>query len=96
MAGPESSESAPAPAAAPVAAGRSRERAFRLVLAGLVVGVIGFTAILVANSAYPCAPAAGSTTQPPLADCATYLSPWVGLTIVGLVLAVIGYLRVGR
>ncbi len=77
------------------AAGRARERWFRVVLAGLVVLVAGFTATLVANAFYPCEPAAGSVLQPPLADCAVALSPWIGVAVVGLVLAALGYRRIG-
>ncbi len=77
------------------ATGRSREIWFRAVLLGLFVLVLGFTAALMANSFYPCEPASGSVVQPPLADCAVFLSPWIGLVAVGIVIAVIGYLRVG-
>lgn len=77
------------------AAARARERAFRIVLLGLVVLAVGSTAVLVANAFYPCEPAAGSVVQPPLADCAVSLSPWIGVALVGLVLAIAGYLRVG-
>ena len=77
------------------AEGRVRERWFRAVLLGLLVLVAGFTAILVANAFYPCEPAAGSLVQPPLADCAVALSPWIGLAIAGLAIAVAGYLKVG-
>lgn len=82
-------------ASAEDAAGRARERWFRIVLLGLVVLVAGFTATLVANAFYPCEPAAGSVVQPPLADCAVALSPWIGIAVAGLVIAVAGYLRVG-
>ena len=71
-----------------------RERWFRIVLLGLVVLVLGFTATLMANFFYPCVPAAGPDVQPPLADCAVFLSPWLGILAAGLVLAGIGYLRV--
>lgn len=74
---------------------RVRERAFQLVLLGLVVLVIGFTATLVSNAVHPCEPAAGSVVQPPLADCAVALSPWIGVALAGLVLALFGYRRVG-
>ncbi len=84
--------SAPAPAES---ATRAREFAFRIVLVGLVLLVLGFTATLVANAFFPCEPAAGSTIQPPIADCAVALSPWLGIAVVGLLLAVVGYLRVG-
>lgn len=77
------------------AAERSRERWFRVVLLGLLVLVLGFTATLMANFFYPCEPAAGSVIQPPLADCAVFLSPWIGLIAVGIAIAGIGYLRVG-
>jgi hypothetical protein len=72
-----------------------RERSSRLVLYGLVILVVGFTAALLANGLYPCVPAAGSAIEPPLTDCAVALSPWAGVALVGLVLALIGYRRVG-
>lgn len=75
------------------AAPRSRERVFGAVLLGLLVLVVGFTATLVSNSFYPCVPAAGSAVQPPLLDCAVFLSPWLGLALVGLIVAGFGYLR---
>ncbi len=85
-----------APAAPPAdAATRARERAFQLVLLGLVVLVVGFTATLVANAFFPCEPAAGSSVQPPIADCAVALSPWLGVALVGLILALLAYRRVG-
>ncbi len=74
---------------------RGRERWFRVVLLGLLLLVLGFTATLVTNTFYPCVPAAGSTVQPPLGDCAVALSPWLGLAAAGLIVAVAGYLRVG-
>lgn len=86
------------PAVAPPAVrseNRSRERWFRIVLLGLVVLVLGFTATLMANFFYPCVPAADSVVQPPLVDCALFLSPWIGVAAAGLVIAGIGYLRVG-
>lgn len=86
-------ETTPVPAAE--AAGQSRERWFRVVLLGLLVLVVGFTATLMANEFYPCVPSAGSALQPPLGDCAVFLSPWIGIALVGAVLAGIGYLRVG-
>jgi hypothetical protein len=73
----------------------SRESWFRVVLLGLAILVIGFTAILIANSFYPCVPAADSVAQPPLAECAVFLSPWIGVAAAGVVIAGIGYLRVG-
>jgi len=85
----------PAPGAAPPAANAARERAFRLVLLGLLLLVAGFTATLVANAFYPCEPATGSAIQPPLADCAVSLSPWIGIAFAGLLVAIAGYLRVG-
>lgn len=72
---------------------RSRERWVRVVLLGLIVLVLGFTATLTANFFYPCVPAAGSLVQPPLADCAVFLSPWIGLAVAGLVILGVGYLR---
>ncbi len=86
-------ETAPAPPAD--AAGRARERWFRAVLLGLLVLVAGFTAILMANEFYPCVPASGSAIQPPLGECAIFLSPWIGIALIGAVLAGVGYLRVG-
>lgn len=94
MAATEPSGTAPATPSAEDAAVRARSRSFRIVLLGLVVLVLGFTAILVANAFYPCEPAVGSVVQPPLADCAVSLSPWIGVSVVGLGLAVAGYLRV--
>lgn len=82
----------PPPAVDP--ANRSRERWFRMVLLGLVVLVLGFTALLMANFFYPCEPAAGSIVQPPLADCAVFLSPWIGVAAAGIVIAGLGYMRV--
>lgn len=77
------------------AAAPRRERTFQTVLLGLVLLVLGFTATLVANAFYPCEPAAGSIVQPPLTDCAVSLSPWIGLAAIGLLLAAVGYYRVG-
>ncbi len=74
---------------------RSRTLAFRIVLVGLLLLVVGFTATLVANAFYPCEPAAGSAVQPPIGDCAVALSPWFGLAVLGLVVAILGYFRVG-
>lgn len=76
-------------------AARSRALAFRIVLVGLLLLVVGFTATLVANAFYPCEPAAGSAVQPPIGDCAVTLSPWLGLAVLGLAVAILGYLRVG-
>ncbi len=73
---------------------RARTLWFRAVLVGLVLLVVGFTAILVRNSFYPCVPTEGSLLQPPLADCALALSPWIELTAAGVVIAGLGYLRV--
>ncbi len=73
---------------------RARTLWFRAVLAGLVVLILGFTAILIRNSYFPCVPAEGSLLQPPLADCAVALSPWIGLAAAGLVLAGLGFLRI--
>ncbi len=70
-----------------------RERTFRLVLIGLVLLVVGFTALLVTNDLYPCVPAAGSSMEPPLSDCALFLSPWAAVALVGLALAAVGYWR---
>ncbi len=64
------------------------------MLLGLVVLIVGFTAILLGQARYPCVPAAGSAIEPPLADCAIALSPWAGIAVVGLVVAVVGYVRV--
>ncbi len=75
-------------------AARARELAFRVVLVGLLLLVLGFTATLVGNAFYPCEPSAGSSVQPPLADCAVALSPWLALAVVGFLVAVVGYLRV--
>ena len=72
----------------------ARERSFRLVLVGLVALIAGFTAGAFANGMYPCVPAAGSSIEPPLTDCAASLSPWAAVAIVGLVLALFGYRRV--
>lgn len=95
MAAIESPETAsPAPSAAE-SGNRRRELAFRIVLVGLVVLVVGFTATLVANAFYPCEPAAGSSVQPPIGDCAVSLTPWLGIAVLGLLIAVVGYLRVG-
>ncbi len=85
---------ATSPASAPDATERSRDRWFRAVLLGLIVLVLGFTGILMANFFYPCEPAAGSVVQPPLVDCAAFLSPWIAVALVGLLLAGLGYLRV--
>ncbi len=76
------------------AASRTRETWFRIVLIGLLVLVVGFTAALVSNGLYPCVPAADTSLQPPLADCAVALSPWIGLALAGLMIAAIGYVRV--
>lgn len=88
-----------APTAAPTPAedltARARQRWFQVVLVGLVLLVVGFTATLVSNAFYPCVPSAGSHVQPPLGDCAVALSPGLGLALVGLLLAVLGYRRVG-
>ncbi len=81
--------------AAPAPPDHSRNLAFRIALAGLILLVLGFTGTLVANAFYPCEPAAGSIVQPPLADCAVSLSPWIGIALAGLLVAVAGYLRVG-
>ena len=80
-------------APAPDAADATRERSFRLVLLGLVLLILGFTAGAFANGLYPCAPASGSAIEPPLADCAVSLSPWAGVAALGLALAVLGYRR---
>lgn len=95
MATPTDAATPVAPAAAPDAAAQARELAFRVVLVGLILLVLGFTATLVANAFYPCEPATGSTVQPPIADCAVALSPWLGIALVGLLVAVVGYRRVG-
>ena len=87
----------PPPEGAPLAtepAAARRETWFRVVLLGLVILVLGFTAVLLGQAAYPCVPAAGSTVEPPLADCAVALSPWIGLAALGFLLALLGYLRV--
>ncbi len=72
----------------------ARERTIRLVLVGLVLLVVGFTALLVSNDLYPCVPAGGSALAPPLSDCAVFLSPWAAVALVGLALAAVGYRRV--
>ncbi len=95
MAAPTDAGTSPAPPGPAGDAARAREFAFRIVLVGLVLLVLGFTATLVANAFFPCEPAAGSTIQPPIADCAVALSPWLGIAVVGLLVAVVGYLRVG-
>lgn len=94
MAAPVDAGRATAPPAPEDRAARARELAFRIVLVGLILLVLGFTATLVGNAFYPCEPATGSTAQPPLADCAVALSPWLALAAVGLLAAVVGYLRV--
>ncbi len=71
----------------------ARERSFRLVLVGLVVLILGFTAAAFANGLYPCVPTSGSSVQPPLTDCAVSLSPWAAVALVGLALAIVGYRR---
>ncbi len=71
----------------------ARERTFRLVLIGLLLLVLGFTAMLLSNGLYPCVPAAGSAVEPPLADCAVSLSPWAAVAVLGLALAAVGYRR---
>ncbi len=82
-------------ASAPTAneADAARERTFSIVLVGVVLLILGFTLAAIANGLYPCVPAAGSSVEPPLTDCAVSLSPWVGILIVGLALAVLGYIR---
>ena len=85
----------PSGSPAPDPAAHSRETAFRIVLLGLVLLVAGFTLTLVSNAFYPCVPSAGSVVQPPLAACAVALSPWLGVAGVGLLLALLGYHRVG-
>lgn len=81
-----STPSTPAPDAA-------RERTIRLVLVGLVLLVVGFTALLVSNDLYPCVPASGSSVEPPLSDCALFVSPWAAVALVGLAIAAVGYRR---
>ncbi len=88
-------DTTPAPSPAAVEAGLSRDRSFQLVLIGLIILIAGFTAALLANGLYPCVPAAGSDFEPPLADCAIALSPWAGVAVIGLALALVGYRRVG-
>ncbi len=95
MAAPTDAGTLPSPPGPEDRAARARELAFRIVLVGLVLLVLGFTATLVANAFFPCEPTAGSTIQPPIADCAVALSPWLGIAVVGLLVAVVGYLRVG-
>lgn len=87
---PEAAAPSPTPIAAADAA---RERSMRLVLIGLAVLIVGFTLGAFANGMYPCVPAAGSSIEPPLTDCAVSLSPWAALGLVGLALAVVGYRR---
>ncbi len=89
----ESSTSPPADAVEPSAA--RRERWFRVVLLGLGLVIFGFTAAAFANGLPPCVPAAGSGVAPPLSECVVALSPWAGVALLGLVLAVVGYIRVG-
>ncbi len=86
---------ATAPSVPEDATTRARDRWFRIVLVGLLLAVIGFTATLIGNDFYPCVPAAGSGIQPPLGACATFLSPWIGLVVLGAVFAVVGYRRIG-
>ncbi len=83
-----------APSTEAGAASRTRETWFQIVLIGLLVLVVGFTAALVSNGLYPCVPAGESSVQPPIADCAIALSPWIGVALAGLIVAAIGYLRV--
>lgn len=87
-------ETTPAPPSTPDDVDADRERSFRLVLIGLVVLIAGFTAALLANGLYPCVPGA-SGIEPPLSDCAISLSPWAGVGIVGLAIALVGYRRAG-
>lgn len=94
MVEPGASETAAASPVPEDASTRARERWFRVVLAGLILLVAGFTATLVANAFYPCEPVPGSAVQPPLAACAIALSPWLGVAALGLLAAAIGYLRV--
>ncbi len=86
---PDEEPVAPPPRSGPV------ERWFTVVLLGLVLLIIGFTFAAFANGLYPCVPAAGSGVAPPLSECAVALSPWAGVALLGVVLAVVGYLRVG-
>lgn len=95
MAASTDTGSTPAPPVSEDRASRARELAFRIVLVGLALLVLGFTATLVANAFYPCEPAAGSTVQPPIAECAVALSPWLTIAVLGLIVAVVGYFRVG-
>jgi hypothetical protein len=90
MTSPDAAATVSPPVDAPNAA---RERSIRLVLVGLVLLIVGFTASAFANGMYPCVPAAGSSLEPPLAECAVSLSPWAGLALVGLALALVGYRR---
>lgn len=89
----DTADSPSSPPPGETAASQARARTFSVVLLGLLVLVAGFTATLVSNSFYPCVPAAGTAVQPPLLDCAVFLSPWLGLALVGLVLALLGYIR---
>lgn len=70
-----------------------QERSTRIVLIGLILLILGFTAAAFANGLYPCVPAAGSSIEPPLTDCGVSLSPWAGIAVVGLALALVGYRR---
>jgi len=88
-------EAAASPTPTVLPADAARERSVRLVLYGLVVLVLGFTAVLLANGLYPCVPSAGSAIEPTLTDCAAALSPWGAVAFVGFVLALIGYRRAG-
>lgn len=72
----------------------ARERWFLVVLLGLFVAIAGFTVAALQNSTYPCEPHAGSTTAPPLADCAVALAPGGAVFIAGVVLTAAGYLKV--
>lgn len=87
-----------APSASPDRPGledASRETWFHLVLLGLLVFIAGATAMLFASAAYPCAPAAGSIVEPPLSQCTVALSPYAAAALLGLVAAILGYVRSG-
>ena len=90
-----SGEGTAAPAPTSDAAAKSRELWTRMVLLGMILFIVGLVAALMAQSLYPCVPPAGSTVEPPLGECAVFLSPWIVLAVIGLVVTVVAYLRTG-